>query len=47
MTALEDQVCAGALMWLCVTIAYAVPSAVILIGMLSPARELSHDTPGV
>jgi cytochrome c oxidase assembly factor CtaG len=34
--ALEDQASAGALMWFCVTIAYAVPAAVIVVNMLSP-----------
>jgi putative membrane protein len=38
-TALHDQVSAGALMWLCVTFAYGVPAAVILLNLLSPRRE--------
>jgi cytochrome c oxidase assembly factor CtaG len=39
LSAQQDQECAGALMWLCVTIAYVVPAAVIITRMLSPQRE--------
>jgi cytochrome c oxidase assembly factor CtaG len=39
MTALQDQVSAGALMWLCVTIAYGIPAAVIVNTLLAPQRE--------
>jgi putative membrane protein len=39
MTALEDQVSAGALMWLCVTIAYGIPAAVIMNNVLAPQRD--------
>jgi cytochrome c oxidase assembly factor CtaG len=39
MTALQDQVSAGALMWLCVTIAYGIPAAVIINNFLAPQRE--------
>ena len=34
-TALEDQECAGAVMWMVVTLAYAVPAAAIAAGLLS------------
>ncbi len=37
---LQDQECAGALMWLWVTIAHLLPAIVITLRMLSPpARE--------
>src|SRR5262245_48172699 len=39
MTALQDQVSAGALMWLCVTIAYGIPAAVIINNVLAPQRN--------
>jgi putative membrane protein len=38
-SALGDQECAGALMWVWVTIAYLVPAAVVTIQMLSPERR--------
>jgi cytochrome c oxidase assembly factor CtaG len=39
LSALQDQEYAGALMWLCVTIAYVVPAALITISVLSPNGE--------
>jgi putative membrane protein len=39
MSALQDQECAGALMWLCVTIAYAIPAAIVTTRLLSPRTE--------
>jgi putative membrane protein len=36
---LEDQECAGALMWVWVTFAYLVPAAAVTIQMLSPQRR--------
>jgi putative membrane protein len=36
LSALQDQECAGAIMWLCVTIAYVIPAAVITAKLLSP-----------
>jgi putative membrane protein len=39
LSALQDQECAGALMWLCVTLAYGIPAAVITATMLSPTRR--------
>jgi cytochrome c oxidase assembly factor CtaG len=36
LSVLQDQQCAGALMWLCVTIAYVIPAAVITTNELSP-----------
>jgi putative membrane protein len=40
VSALQDQECAGALMWLSVTIAYVIPAAVITAGVLSPTRPV-------
>jgi putative membrane protein len=39
MHALQDQASAGALMWLCVTFAYGVPAAIIMMNELSPRRQ--------
>ncbi len=36
LSALEDQQCAGALMWTCVTIVYLLPAAQITIRLLAP-----------
>jgi cytochrome c oxidase assembly factor CtaG len=36
LSVLQDQECAGAVMWLCVTIAYVIPAAVITTNVLSP-----------
>ncbi len=44
LTALEDQEYAGALMWLCVTIAYVIPAAVITIQVLSPQPQFAEKT---
>jgi hypothetical protein len=35
MSTLEDQQCAAALMWTCVTIAYLVPAAILTTRLLS------------
>ena len=35
-SALEDQQCAAALMWTCVTLVYLVPAAIVSIRLLSP-----------
>ena len=40
LSALQDQQCAGALMWVFVTFAYMVPAAVITIQILSPGAYL-------
>ncbi len=42
LSPLGDQECAGALMWVCVTFAYAVPAAGITIQLLSPQRRASQ-----
>ena len=44
MSALQDQQCAGALMWVCVTFAYLVPAVVITTRLLS---DHSFARPGV
>jgi hypothetical protein len=36
LTALEDQQCAGALMWTCVTVIYVITGAVFAARLLSP-----------
>jgi len=39
LSALQDQECAGALMWLCVTIAYVIPAAIVTTKLLSAPTE--------
>jgi cytochrome c oxidase assembly factor CtaG len=39
LSALEDQECAGALMWTCVTILYLIPAAQITLELLAPNAE--------
>ena len=41
ISALGDQECAGALMWVWVTLAYLVPAALVTVQMLSPRRRAS------
>jgi putative membrane protein len=38
LSPLQDQECAGALMWVCVTFAYLIPAVVITMQILSPRR---------
>jgi len=38
LSPLQDQECAGALMWVCVTFAYLIPAVLITMQMLSPRR---------
>ena len=40
---LEDQQCAAALMWTCVTLVYLVPAAILSIRMLSPSSFYRGD----
>jgi putative membrane protein len=40
---LEDQQCAAALMWTCVTLAYLVPAAIISSRLLAPRTSHEHD----
>jgi putative membrane protein len=37
LSALQDQECAGALMWTCVTFAYLIPATLVTLKLLSPA----------
>jgi putative membrane protein len=39
MSALEDQQCAGALMWTCVTVVYLIAAAIFAARLLSPHRS--------
>lgn len=40
---LEDQQCAAALMWTCVTLVYLVPAAIISSKLLAPRTSQEHD----
>jgi len=40
---LEDQQCAAALMWTCVTLVYLVPAAIICSRLLAPRTSHEHD----
>jgi len=40
---LEDQQCAAALMWTCVTLIYLVPAAIISVRLLAPRTSHEHD----
>jgi putative membrane protein len=42
-TVLEDQQCAAALMWTCVTLVYLVPAAMISSRLLAPRTSHEHD----
>jgi putative membrane protein len=42
MSALEDQQCAGALMWTCITIVYLVAGTIFAVRLLSPHRSLDR-----
>jgi Cytochrome c oxidase caa3 assembly factor (Caa3_CtaG) len=39
LSALEDQQCAGALMWTCVTVVYLTAGAIFAARLLSPNRS--------
>jgi putative membrane protein len=40
---LEDQQCAAALMWTCVTLIYLVPAAILSVRLLAPRTSHEHD----
>jgi cytochrome c oxidase assembly factor CtaG len=40
LSALEDQQCAGALMWTCITLLFLIPAAQITLRLLEPNREV-------
>ena len=42
LSPLQDQECAGALMWVCVTFAYLIPAIVITMQILSPGHAQSE-----
>lgn len=42
LSALEDQECAGALMWTCVTVVYLTAGAIVSARMLMPERLRQH-----
>jgi putative membrane protein len=44
LTALEDQQCAGALMWTCVTLVYLIAGAIVTARLLSPHRSQEYAT---
>ena len=43
ISVLEDQQCAGALMWTCVTIAYLVPATILTTRLLTARRSQEDD----
>jgi putative membrane protein len=43
LSVLEDQQCAGALMWTCVTIIYLVPAAILTTRLLGVRNAHAHD----
>jgi putative membrane protein len=45
LSPLEDQQCAGALMWVCATFIYLIPAVVVTIQILSPSRAYSGNRP--
>jgi putative membrane protein len=45
LSALEDQQCAGALMWTCVTLVYVIAAAVSTARLLSPRRSEEFAIP--
>jgi len=44
-SALEDQQCAAALMWTCVTLVYLLPAAIISSKLLAPRTSRELDVP--
>jgi cytochrome c oxidase assembly factor CtaG len=42
---LQDQQCAGALMWFCATFIYLIPAVVVTVQILSPARTHLAEQP--
>jgi len=44
LSALEDQQCAGALMWTCVTIVYLIAGAIVTARLLSPQRGQEYES---
>jgi putative membrane protein len=44
LSALEDQQCAGALMWTCVTVVYLIAATIVATHLLSPHRSEERST---
>ncbi len=44
LTPIEDQECAGALMWVWITFAYLIPAVVLTVQILSPANRSSQES---
>jgi putative membrane protein len=44
LSVLEDQQCAGALMWTCVTIVYLVPTAILTVRLLGVRNSHAHPS---
>jgi putative membrane protein len=45
ISALQDQECAGALMWVCATFVYLIPAVVVTIQILSPSSTHPAEQP--
>jgi putative membrane protein len=45
MSPLQDQECAAALMWVCVTIIFLVPAVIVTMQILSPHRARPSQEP--
>jgi cytochrome c oxidase assembly factor CtaG len=43
LSVIEDQQCAGALMWTCVTVVFLVAGTILSTQLLSPARLAAHE----
>jgi putative membrane protein len=43
LSVLEDQQCAAALMWTCVTLVYLVPAAIVSTRLLAPRASYEHN----
>ena len=43
LSALEDQECAGALMWTCITIVFLLPAANITLKLLAPRTDVAWE----
>jgi cytochrome c oxidase assembly factor CtaG len=45
LSVLEDQQCAGALMWTCVTVVFLVAGTILSTQLLSPEGSQTHPQP--
>jgi putative membrane protein len=46
LSALDDQVAAGAFMWVCGTMVYLIPALILIVQILSPARPRNKRAEG-